>query len=165
MSILDMLARAETSSDLKHHEYACAVDTLGAVGMAAIRDPGHLAIFRVKYLSDRADIPTAKAIFILWARRAMIRRGVNPAGASRLGVQVFMKWLDDICQPCGGLGYPLLEGTPTLSSKPCAKCKGSGHNHITHRGDIGEVMRDIVERADDAVRAIQFQIGRKLGDG
>ena len=163
MGILDMVARAEVSSDLKHKEHDCAVDVLGAVGLAAIHDPGMLAIYRVKYLSDLADLPQAKSTFILWARRAMIRRGVNPAGASRLGVQILMAWIGDVCQPCQGRGYPKSEDAPMLSAKPCTRCGGSGKNPIKGHGAEREAILDVIERAEDAIHGIQGRIGAKLG--
>ena len=136
MAVLDMVCRAEVSRDLSHREHYCAVDTLGAVGLAAINDNGAMAAFRVKYLNDFASIDSAKQAFILWARRSMIRRGMNPSGASRLGTKTLMQWMDDKCASCNGLGYPVIDGSPTLSSKPCPKCKGSGSNYIEGHGDI-----------------------------
>lgn len=163
MAILDLVARAEVSSDLSHHEYFCPIDVIGAVGLAAIHEPGALAIYRVKYLSDTADIALAKSTFILWARRAMIRRGVNPASASRVGVQTLIAWINDVCASCHGLGHPLLDGTPSLSSKACEHCNGTGKTPIRSHGDIGDAIRDTLERADDAVHAIQRAIGSKIG--
>lgn len=163
MSVLDLLAKAETSSDLRHHEYFCSIDVIGAAGMSAIHDPGMLAIYRVKYLSDLADLPQAKSTFILWARRAMIRRGVNPAKASRLGVQILIEWIGDVCQHCQGRGYPKADTAPMLSAKPCDKCGGSGKNPIKGYGADREVALDVMERADDSINFIQRRIGVKLG--
>ena len=164
MAILDMVASAEMSSDLSHKEHQCAIDIVGAVGMAAIQNPEHLAIWRVKYLNDIADIPAAKRIFILWARRAMMRRGVIQAGASRLGVQTLMQWLDDVCQGCNGLKFAVTEGTPTLSTKQCTKCQGTGKNPI--KADSAatlEVVFDVIERADGIMFELQNRIKRTLG--
>lgn len=163
MAILDLVAKAETSKDLSHREYGCAVDVLGAVGMSAIHDPGMLAIYRVKYLADLADLQKAKSTFILWARRAMIRRGVNPAKASRLGVQILIEWIGDVCQHCQGRGYPKIDDAPMLSIKPCDKCGGSGKNPIKGHGADREVILDVMERADDSINFIQRRIGVKLG--
>lgn len=164
MPILDLLAKAETSSDLRHHEYFCSIDVVGAAGMAAINDPGHMALYRLKYLSDNASIALAKSTFIIWTRKAMMRRGVDPSTASRVGVQTLMKWLGDVCPTCHGLGYPLLEGTPSLSSKPCGHCKGTGRTPIRGHGDLNEAIKDVLERAEDAINSIQRAIGAKMGD-
>lgn len=165
MPILDLVASAETSSDLSHRTQFCDVDVIGAVGMAAIQNPEHLAIWRVKYLNDIADIPAAKRIFILWARRAMVRRGVNPAGASRLGVQTLGQWLDDVCEGCNGLKFAITEGTPTLSTKICQKCQGTGRNAITADSAATlEVVFDVIERADGIMFELQNRIQRTLGE-
>ena len=163
MSVLDMLARAETSSDLAHHEYACSVDVLGATGMAHT-ESGALSIFRFKYYGDQASKQSAKDIFILWTRRAMLRRKLDASGASRLGTQILTSWCYDICQPCGGLGYPMIESTPTLSSKKCTNCKGTGRNMVNGNSLLDDVKREVQEKADDAIIGMQRRIKPKLGD-
>lgn len=163
MGVLDMLARAEVSSDLEHHDHDCDVDTLGAAGMAAAQNFAHMAIFRIKYLNDPAEVDSAKRLFIMWARRAMINRGVNPSSASRVGVQAMTAWVNDVCQACHGLKYQAITGTPALSDKPCSKCNGTGKNQIRHGGELGEVFKDLLERADSACVTIQLGIKNKLG--
>lgn len=163
MSALDMLARAETSSDLQHHDRPCDVDVLGAAGMAACHNHAHMALFRLKYLNDQTEIGEAKTLFIMWARRAMINRKVNPSGASRLGVQALTAWVCDVCQVCNGLGHQVVVGTPTLSDKACGKCGGTGKNKVREYGDIAEVVKDLFERADTAVRIIQGGVNDKYG--
>lgn len=163
MSVLDMLARAEVSSDLEHHDYDCHVDVLGATGMAASANFAHMAIFRIKYLNDSAEIESAKRLFIMWARRSMINRKLNAASASRVGVQALTAWVNDVCQACNGLKHQVIAGSPTLSDKPCPKCSGTGKNPIRHPGELGEVFKDLLERADSACNTIQRGIDEKLG--
>jgi len=175
MSTLDLLARAESSSDLKHHDYDCHVDVLGAAGMAAASNFAHMALFRIKYGQDHTEIDSAKRLFVMWARKAMINRGLDATGtmaapgkpqspsASRVGVQALMAWVNDVCPSCNGLGHHVVLGTPTLSSKPCGSCGGTGRNRIKQHGDVGEVMKDLMERADSAVITIQIGIKNKLG--
>lgn len=175
MSALDMLARAETSSDLQHHTYDCHVDVLGAAGMAAASNHAHMSIFRIKYMNDIAEIESAKRLFIMWARRAMINRGMDASGmmassgkpktpsASRVGVQALTQWVNDVCPACHGLKYIVPDGTPALSDKKCGKCNGTGKNQIKQAGDLGDVMKDLIERADSACVTIQRGIDEKLG--
>ncbi len=33
---------------------------------------------------------------------------------------------DGVCRPCGGHGYRLIEGAPTLSGNVCPSCRGTG---------------------------------------
>lgn len=163
MSALDLLARAETSSDLQHHERPCDVDILGAVGMATVHSPTALILYRLKYLNDAGQISAAKAIFIRWAYRAMQRRKVEPQGASRIGVQALTAWIGDICNVCHGLKHKIIDGTPTLSDKPCVACGGTGRNRIRESGDIAEVMRDVAERADSVILSLQAGLDGKMG--
>ena len=162
-TILDRIASAETSSDLSHKPHNCDADVLGAVGMAAIQNPAHLAVYRVKYLNDMADILPAKRVFILWARKAMVNRKINTDGASRLGTQLLFGWIYDTCQACKGLKYPIIEGTPTLSIKPCQACNGTGKTPIkAQSAEVLEVCFDVIERADAVILTIQRMIKEKL---
>jgi hypothetical protein len=163
MSVLDMLARAEVSSDLQHHSNHCAVDVLGAAGMASVSNPAYMALFRVKFLNDASELSTAKSIFIRWARRAMVSRGLVADQASRIGSQALMKWLYDVCPACTGLGYQAIPGCPTLSDTPCINCGGTGKPPNDGKAKPSEVFRDIHDRADSVVRAIQGGIENKLG--
>lgn len=163
MSALDMLARAETSSDLQHHEYDCHVDVLGAVGMASSHEPTSMALYRLKYLNDTGEIEMCKSIFIRWSYRAMQNRKQDPKGASRIGVQALTAWIGDVCNVCSGRKFQLIEGTPALSNKQCPHCKGSGKNQIREHGEIAEVMRDVAERADAAILSLQRGVDYKLG--
>ena len=163
MSALDLLCRAEVSSDLAHHDHDCDVDTLGAAGMAAAQNFAHMAIFRIKYLNDAGEIGSAKRLFVMWARRAMINRNMSAASASRVGVQALTAWVNDVCPACNGLKYLVPAGTPALSDKQCHKCNGTGKNQIRSPGELGEVFKDLLERADSACVTIQRGIDEKLG--
>lgn len=158
---LDKLARAETSSDLRHYEEPCAVDVLKAAGIAAMHAPIHIALFRLKYLNDPGELSACKAIFTRWAYRAMANRGIDPSGASRVGSQTLQAWIDDTCKGCAGQRYRVIEGTPALSMKVCGVCKGLGTNPI-QKGPVGEAMRDVIERADDAISSVRGMVEDRL---
>lgn len=161
MSVLDKLARAETSSDLRHHPEPCHVDVLKAAGIAGMHAPIHLALFRLKYLNDPGEIAACKAIFTRWAYRAMVNRKIDPSGASRVGVQTLTAWVDDTCKACAGQKYRIIEGTPALSTKTCGTCKGLGTNPIKN-GPYSEVAKDVMERADDAIRSVRGVVEDRL---
>lgn len=163
MGILDKLARAEVSSDLAHHDYECHVDVLGAAGMAAAHNFAHMSIFRIKYLNDATEIEAAKRLFIQWARRSMLNRKLDAAGASRVGVQALTAWVDDVCGSCNGVKFTVLEGTPSLSGKVCPSCNGTGKNPIRQHGELLEVFKDLHERADAACETIRSGIQAKIG--
>lgn len=167
MSALDLLSRAEVSSDLRHHEHDCDVDVLGAAGLAAINHPAHTSLFRVKYMNDAEEIATAKSLFIRWARNAMANRmragsTMNPEKASRVGVQALTAWVNDVCDRCHGVRYVIAEGAPVLTDKQCPCCSGTGKAPIRQNGEMLDVFKELMERADTAVSWIQTGIDRKL---
>lgn len=161
MSVLDRLARAETSSDLRHYPDPCAVDVLKAAGIAGIHAPIHLALFRLKYLNDPGEISACKSIFTRWAGISMQRRGLDPERASRLGVQILTAWIDDTCKACAGQRYRIIDGTPALSTKVCGACKGLGTNPIKD-GPEADVVKDVIERADDAISSVRGMVEGRL---
>mgnify|MGYP000489333152 CR=1 FL=1 len=171
-SVLDKLARAETSSDLRHYDTPCAVDVLKAAGIAAMHAPIHIALFRLKYLNDPGEIAACKAIFTRWAYASMVRRRpespmsagfrqLDPQHASRVGSQTLQAWIDDTCKACAGQKYRIIEGTPALSTKICGTCKGLGTNPIKN-GPLSDVVRDVMERADDAISSVRGSVEDKL---
>lgn len=161
MSVLDKLARAETSSDLRHHPEPCHVDVLKAAGIAGLHTPIHLALFRLKYLNDPGEISACKAIFTRWAYRAMVNRGIEPAGASRIGVQTLAAWVDDTCPQCHGQRFEVPEGAAALTAKICPKCKGLG-KRLIQDGPTGEAIKDVMERADDAISTVRGMVEDRL---
>lgn len=163
MGILDRLARAEVSSDLAHHDYDCHVDILGAAGMVAATHYANISIFRVKYLNDINELAQAKKIFVRWTYRMMANRGLDPTKASRIGVQALTHWVNDICPACNGLKHMIIAGSPTLSDKECNKCSGTGKKPVPISGEIGEVFKDVGERADSACLTIRRGLSEKMG--
>lgn len=165
MGIAEKISRSELSDDLRHHEHDCAVDVLGAVGMgAASINPAYLAIYRLKYNNDRESMDTVKQTFIVWARNSMIRRKIDAGSAPRIAAQALQKWLFDVCQKCGGTGYPKITGTPSLSAKKCHACGGSGKVPLHAGPEISEVFRDVFDRAEIAVSMVLNTTRERLAD-
>lgn len=167
MSALDSLSRAEVSSDLRHYEHKCDVDVLAAAGMSAVNHPAHMSLFRVKYLKDANELAQAKSLFIRWARNAMANRmragsAMNPEKASRVGVQALTAWVNDVCGKCNGVKYTIAEGTPMLTDKQCPCCSGTGKAPIRQHGEMLDLFRELMERADTAVAWIHTGIEKKL---
>jgi len=157
-----MLLRAEVSSDLTHRDRFSDVDVLGAAGMSAANQFIHTCLYRIKYLNDAAEIEAAKRVFIRWARVAMVNRKLNPAGASRMGVQALVAWVNDVCQCCGGHGYMPIPGAPALSNYPCPMCGTTGKHHTKVKGQELEVFMDVHSRADAAVRIVEVGLDYNL---
>jgi hypothetical protein len=163
MSALDMLLRAEVSSDLTHRDRFSDVDVLGAAGMAAANQFIHTCLYRIKYLYDLSEADAAKRIFIRWTRVSMVNRKISPAGASRVGVQALTSWVDDICDACGGHGYMPMPGAPALSDRPCPACSSTGKRKPKAKGAELDVLRDVHGRADAAVRMVEVGLDFKMG--
>lgn len=163
MSALDMLARAEVSSDLSHKEYLCDVDVLAAAGLSSTRNFAHLSIFRLKYLNDAAEITTGKRLFIQWARIAMLKHKINPASASRVGVHALSQWIDDTCHACRGVKHAIIPGTPALSARVCPHCHGSGKNPVkAESAALVGVYKDLRDRADAVCESIRRGVKGRL---
>lgn len=160
MTTLERITHAELSSDLSAKPYISDVDILTAVGMAGIRNPGWLAVFRLKYLNDWESATEAKDQFRRWAKRSMERRGMDIKAIDRAAEQALEHWIDDTCHPCKGHGYSMVPGTPHLSDVECQKCRGSGRKPI--KGPLAEVVNDVVCRAMDAVGWINGRVGTKV---
>lgn len=161
MEILKLLASAENSSDLKHHERECHVDVLGAAGMTSGQN-GHLAVYRVKYMNDVESVLEAKNQFTKWTRRAMVRRSVK-LSPDKVGADALAKWIDDICTSCKGLKFQKMRGTPTLMDRPCAECNGKGTKKINGDYNTVQVILDVMGRADRVVDNIKSELSFRLG--
>ena len=168
-TILDRIASAETSSDLSHKPHGCDVDVLKAIALACIRNPRYLYVYRVKYakdannLTDLTAMPPAKEMFDIWTRRVMWLRGLKIDKPERLANKILAQWINDTCQTCQGRKYPIIEGTPTLSIKPCSSCSGTGKTPIkAQSAQTLEVCFDVIERADAVILTIQRMIKEKL---
>lgn len=163
MEILKMVASAETSSDLAHHEHDCHVDILGAVGMAG-RNEMHMAVYRLKYLMDAESARLAQEQFDIWAAQAIKRRKLRQDRTNNdIGKDTLMKWLGDVCGACFGVRFKKARGAPTLTDKPCQACSGTGFRRIIGEKARVQVMLDIMGKADRAVARLRSGIYKKLG--
>lgn len=154
MSTLKKWASAEQSSNLKHNEWDCQVDVLGAVGMAGIRE-GHAAVFRLKYMSDPSSYGLAVAQFKVWVKGAVYARRVRlPVSAGVFAEDVLKMWLDDVCITCQGC---------ERVDKVCPDCRGSGKRQFKGKGSQVMITLDVFERADRTMASVGARIHRRLG--
>lgn len=163
MEILKLLASAETSSDLAHHEHDCHVDVLGAVGMAG-RNDMHMAIYRLKYLMDGESAQLAIEQFEIWSAQSIKRRRYKLERLSKdIGKDTLMKWLGDVCGSCFGVRFQKSKGAPTLTDKVCSACSGTGLRKISGSKEKVQVMLDVMGKADRAVARLRTGIFKKIG--
>lgn len=159
MTILERIAHAENSSDLTPLARECDVDVLGAIGMAAYLNPRYLALFRLKFHQHKGSVEVATEQFVLWTRRALQRRGDRRKEVRGVATAAMAVWVVDTCPACKGRRYLVLEGSPCLSTKPCPMCRGTGACRVHVRD---EVVKDVLELADSAVRIIAKVVGEKF---
>lgn len=163
MGTLERVVKAETSKNLQHKVDDCDVDVLGAVGMSAIRNKKHLAVFRLKYLHDQEAFEESRSQFISWAKKLVINQGLekNPV---TVGSKALKYWLTDTCKKCEGLRYEVDPGSPYLSNRICKACKGLGKCPYPSNKEDKELIKALVEKADAVVEQLQKTIAGKLYD-
>lgn len=162
MGALEILTKAENSKDLRHYERDCAVDVLGAAGLASAKTKRSLAVYKVKYLDDIGSVLEAEAQFFQWARQALIRKNEKPHSARRLARQALISWLESPCPKCNGLKFSLMKNAPVLSSKFCPVCRGTGKRPMQGTKLEIEIIKETIDQADDAVRKIKRALSRTL---
>lgn len=67
-------------------------------------------------------------------------------------------WLDRTCRRCHGRRYELIPGAPSLSSRACTSCRGSGEASVPN----GQDGRRIANFLDDCVQRARQDIKRRL---
>lgn len=124
MATTERIASSQRSSNLSDKPVGlCDVDYLRASGMVSQRHPLGMALFRLKFSEIVSE---AKFCHDSLIDMMMRRRGVKIDQATESVENVLIHYLSDRCDDCGGTGYTTIQGTPTLSDKPCAVCKGDG---------------------------------------
>ena len=77
-------------------------------------------------------------------------------GARQVGLAVLLHWLHTKCPTCHGQKFTVSPGTPSLSTKMCRTCRGSG-DAATPFGEAGrrlEIYLDAcVNRARQSIKA------------
>lgn len=124
MAMTERLASSQNTSDLGEHVTGLGdVDYIRAAGMVAQKNPLGMALFRLKYseIIDEAMYCRNELVKLLETRRGVLREE-----AAKAVEKVLVHHLSDRCDHCGGTGYQVIPGTPTLSDAACPVCKGEG---------------------------------------
>ncbi len=124
MAMTERLASSQNTNDLGEHTTGLGdVDYIRAAGMVAQKNPIGMALFRLKYseIVEEAMFCRNELIKLMMDRRRLARSKAVSAVE-----KVLVHYLGDRCDHCGGTGYQLIPGTPTLSDTACPVCKGAG---------------------------------------
>lgn len=135
--IAERYITANQSSNLKCDTRADA--PLGAVGLlvAAGWSPSRIgvALMRLHTRPDRNGLEQVHAQIMLQATFWGIER---PAAVS---AAVLSWWLRRVCGVCHGVRLEAIADTPSLSSRPCKACKGTGEAKLAY-GDSGKRLAE-----------------------
>lgn len=165
MGIAEKIVKAHQSKSLKHREQHCDVDVLGAVGMAAISNPVYLSLWRLKFENDQAEREACRTWFIMQVRRSIERRGIADEfirASGRVASQALHAWLFDKCPVCTGIGHLVIQGTPSLDARDCPGCSGSGVTRIRQHPPVSDVISDVIDMANIAVRAVPARTKERM---
>lgn len=119
VGVKEKIVSAAQSKDLAWEaDFEKAIDRLTAFGMS---DPLGAALWRLKYLHDRAAYATAHGLLVKKASDRL--RGKEKSYLRGLANGAMMEWALENCPTCNGTGVTVSNNRPALQ---CAKCGGSG---------------------------------------
>jgi hypothetical protein len=131
-------------------------DVLGAAGLAARYEPLGVALTRLF-----ADGKPDQAIDILsdmaFKRARTLRVKVSQVQAHDVSVAVLSWYRFGICQPCGGTGYKIIPGTPSLGDK-CDHCGGTGR--LSFDRQFSDDVRELARWLSGEIDRSQIAAGR-----
>ena len=105
-----------------------AADVLGAAGFASKRTPLGIALMRL-FTGDNGaagQIVEHMAGMLVGKAWHAHRMALKPTQATDMAQAVLAWHRDGTCKPCGGHGFLMVEGAPTLSGHQCPECRGTG---------------------------------------
>lgn len=159
--LTERYTHAAVSSNLKNDAYHLDTDLLAAMKLA-----GGLAgsMARVKYLHDAAAY---KALLAAWTGMVIYKAAVrqwkgdwSPKAVAKISLDY---WLDDQCDACNGVGFPLMVGIATRSTKVCPACDGSKLNPLRCDRRLREPALDMYEALCDVFDKARIRASKKLG--
>jgi hypothetical protein len=126
MKISERYSTARNTSNLKSEPRTsmAAADLLMAAGMAAQTHEIALMLWEVAY---RGKTATKHILADLLARRLEWEMNHQrwKGNPKRIAKEVLAWHLNGVCKPCNGLGYEVIEDTPSLSDVICPHCNGT----------------------------------------
>jgi hypothetical protein len=143
MGVAERYLNATVSANLKVDERPRDADALIAAGWVAGGDERKafvLALHR-RLSGDDRGVQGLVSTLAGWAQGRSARRA-RSSGAAKptpmpaleaadLAKAVLAWWMNPACETCGGLGHPMIEGTPVLNEAvPCGACGGSGKRDL-----------------------------------
>ena len=162
--ILDRYASAIHATSLKSEERTVWSDSdvIGAAGYAAKHHPLGIALARMLSGGGSGDVINEMTSAV-YERGFKVKCRVTEVQARDIATAVLSWYRFGTCQPCGGTGYKIIPGTPSLGDE-CPRCHGSGKIDFDSqfrqewRGLAGwlagEIEKTQARAGDAAMRAI-----------
>lgn len=126
------------------------LDVIGAAGLAARYEPMGIALARMLGGGGQGDVIAVMAEAAFKRARTMGVK-VNRIQADDISKAVIAWFRDGRCDPCGGTGFKIIPGTPSLGDD-CPSCKGTGKLPFESQfrqewQDLARWLRGEVERS------------------
>ena len=102
-----------------------------------------------KLVNKLKSLPAVRSQLILYVPKW----GIAEAGVKVPAVIAY--WLDQMCHQCHGLKFLQVQGAPTLSTKACKACSGTGVGPVPYGQEgrrVANYMDDCVSRAQQSLR-------------
>lgn len=149
------------------------LDTIAAAGMAGIREPLGLALWRTKYANDKRAYGLAKAALRAKTVNTGRRRKWPESEQELRGIADRALWwaIFGVCAACTGRGHLSFgtvdaagNGRQTLADETCPHCHGAGRTPLEKVALFGQMerTRDVVQLLADADDAADSRIKRAL---
>lgn len=126
-SITERYTTARQTSDLSVSPLTSRspADVLIASGWAAQENEAALLLWEVIYRGKSEPKNRLAGILGSQLNARMAKDRKLKGDAWVIAREVLAWYLHGVCQPCGGLGYEKIPGTPTLSDRLCPACNGA----------------------------------------
>lgn len=164
MSALERLAVAMSSKNLTLDDTRRDVDYIIAAGISASwHGPVASSLLRLHASTSMTDLKVASASVQGLVAKLNTRRnwGLTPAQVEAVASKALAHHVTPACLACGGHGYELVPGTPTLSSVACASCHGTGRRPVQKklRNEIQQTI-GVLENIDSVTQAAVARLVR-----
>lgn len=129
-SVAEKYLSASNSGNLKVLETPCDADMLLAAAYASQGDPRKMLALSVWRMKQQGNTKGFEDTIDSCMHMLRVNHNGMPMSLAKLKDitrKTIWWWLNPACDPCNGLGHPLIKGTPMLDhSKDCPHCDGTG---------------------------------------
>jgi len=159
-SALERLSTAMSSSDLTFDPvHRTDLDYVAALSIASLRHSAAAApLMRVHLANSPAALKTAYQSVLSLVKRMNLKKNWRLAGHSMhaVALNALSHHVDPTCPHCQGRKFELMDSSPTLSTKVCRHCHGTGKRPVQkkHRDQINAVIAALEQIDSITERAV-----------